>query len=211
MTRRVTSSNDDGINWQVLRMADVYMMAAEAINELEGPTNAAQYLKPILDRALPAEKVTAYMASATASKEAFFNAIVDQRRFEFAGEMLRKMDLIRWNLLKTKLDATKADLVALGTRTGKYADLPAKLYIKVADDSETLQIYGMNHGDTDEEGSALEGYDPKDWLTETKGEALKTKSEALYLNSPDGYQFWPIWQTFIDKSNGSLVNDAQYQ
>lgn len=211
MTRRVTSSNDDGINWQVLRMADVYMMAAEAINELEGPTNAAQYLKPILDRALPAEKVTAYMASATASKEAFFNAIVDQRRFEFAGEMLRKMDLIRWNLLKTKLDATKADLVALGTRTGKYADLPAKLYIKVADDSETLQIYGMNHGDTDEEGSALEGYDPKDWLTETKGEALKTKSEALYLNNPDGYQFWPIWQTFIDKSNGSLVNDAQYQ
>ena len=34
MNRRVTSTNDDGINWQYMRLADVYLMAAEAINEL---------------------------------------------------------------------------------------------------------------------------------------------------------------------------------
>ena len=91
-----------------MRLADVYLMAAEAINELEGnPANAAQYLKPILDRALPASKVTTYMNQATANHDAFFNAIVEQRAFEFAGESLRKADLIRWNLLKTKLDEAK--------------------------------------------------------------------------------------------------------
>ena len=69
-------------------------MAAEAINELENPSAAAVYLKPILDRALPAAKVTAYMNQATASKEAFFKAIVDQRAFEFAGEMYPNIDMI---------------------------------------------------------------------------------------------------------------------
>ena len=86
MNRIVTSTNDDGVNWQYMRLADVYLMAAEAINELEGnPANAAQYLKPILDRALPASKVTTYMNQATANHDAFFNAIVEQRAFEFAG------------------------------------------------------------------------------------------------------------------------------
>lgn len=44
MSRIVTSTNDDGVNWQYMRLADVYLMAAEAVNELEGPANAAQYI-----------------------------------------------------------------------------------------------------------------------------------------------------------------------
>ncbi|MBK5195986.1 MAG: RagB/SusD family nutrient uptake outer membrane protein, partial [Proteiniphilum sp.] len=155
MNRRVTSTNDDGINWQYLRLADVYLMAAEAVNELEGPASAAPYLKPILDRALPPAKVTAYMSQATASKEAFFNAIADQRALEFAGESLRKADLIRWNLLKTKLDEAKTKMTQLINREGPYADLPEKLYHKIGDDNETLIIYGLNHGDTDEIGAGM--------------------------------------------------------
>jgi len=110
MDRYVTSTNDDGINWQYMRLADIYLMAAEAINELDGPAAAAPYMKPILDRALPAAKVNAYMTEVTASKSVFFNAIVDQRALEFAGESLRKADLIRWNLLKTKLDEAKVKM-----------------------------------------------------------------------------------------------------
>ena len=56
MKRIVTSSNDDGINWQYMRLADVYLMAAEAINYLDEPSAAWKYMKPVLDRALPAEK-----------------------------------------------------------------------------------------------------------------------------------------------------------
>lgn len=205
MTRRVTSTNDDGINWQYMRYADVYLMAAEAINELDGPAAAAQYLKPILDRALPAAKVTAYMDAATASKSAFFDAIVEQRGFEFAGEMLRKADLIRWNMLGDKLEETKAKMIQLRNREGAYADLPEKLYYKTADDGETLIIYGLNHGDTDAAGAALEGYENTTWIGESK---LADKTiDALYQQDPDENQYWPIWQTFIDSSNGMLSNE----
>ncbi|NLI72818.1 MAG: RagB/SusD family nutrient uptake outer membrane protein [Bacteroidales bacterium] len=204
MNRRVTSTNDDGINWQYLRLADVYMMAAEAINELEGPTAAAPYLKPILDRALPAEKVAAYMSKATASKDAFFKAIVDQRAFEFAGESLRKADLIRWNLLKEKMDEAKVKMNDLANRQGAYADLPEKLYFKTAEDGESLIIYGLNHGDTDEIGVTL-GYDTNNWLTEPD-KLPTTLINTLYQKNPDENQYWPIWQTFIDSSNGQLTN-----
>lgn len=205
MNRIVTSTNDDGVNWQYMRLADVYLMAAEAINELEGPANAAQYLRPVLDRALPAAKASAYLTTATASKDAFFNAIVDQRAFEFAGESLRKADLIRWNLLKTKLDEAKAKMIKLARREAPYNDLPQKLYYQTAEDGETLIIYGLNHGDTDETGEA-KGYESNTtWLsTEKLEDAL---INALYTQNPDENQVWPIWQTFIDSSNGMLSND----
>ncbi|MFV0391013.1 MAG: RagB/SusD family nutrient uptake outer membrane protein [Paludibacteraceae bacterium] len=205
MTRRVTSTNDDGVNWQYMRLADVYMMAAEAINELEGPASATPYLKPILDRALPAAKATAYMNQATANKTAFFNAIVEQRAFEFAGESLRKADLIRWNLLKTKMDEAKVKMNDLANRQGAYADLPEKLYFKTADDGETLIIYGLNHGETDAVGASL-GYDgTNNWIGVDKLPA--TLINTLYQKNPDEHQYWPIWQTFIDSSNGQLTND----
>ena len=205
MNRIVTSTNDDGVNWQYLRLADVYLMAAEAVNELDGAAAAAPYLKPILDRALPAAKVTAYMSAATASKSAFFDAIVEQRALELAGEMLRKADLIRWNMLSSKLAEAKQKMIDLRTRTGAYADLPKKIYYTYAEDGETLMFYGLNHGDTDEEGAMLSGWDSTDWITETK---LEDKTvNALYTQDPDQNQFWPIWQTFIDSSNGMLSND----
>jgi hypothetical protein len=205
MARRVTSTNDDGVNWQYMRLADVYMMAAEAINELEGPSGAAQYLKPVLDRALPAAKVSAYMTRATASKDVFRNAIVEQRAFEFAGESLRKADLIRWNLLKTKLDEAKTKMTQLANRTGAYEDLPEKLYFKTGADGETLEIYGLNHGETDAVGATLDGYENTVWInTEKLTTAL---IDALYQKDPNQNQFWPIWQTFISSSNGTLTND----
>ena len=204
MDRYVTSTNDDGINWQYMRLADIYLMAAEAINELEGPAAAAAYLKPILDRALPSAKVNTYMASATTSKDAFFNAIVDQRALEFAGESLRKADLIRWNLLKTKLDEAKVKMTQLINREGPYANLPQKLYHKIADDNETLIIYGLNHGDTDEIGESLNYESSTVWFNPDR--LSQDLINSLYQNNPDENQFWPIWQTFIDSSNGKLTN-----
>lgn len=203
MKRKVTSTNDDGINWQYMRLADVYLMAAEAINELEGPANAAQYLKPILDRALPTAKVDAYITVAKASKDAFKKAIVDQRALEFAGESLRKADLIRWNLLKTKLDEAKSKMTQLANRQGAYSDLPEKLYYKTT--GENLTIYGLNHGETDAIGITLSGYDNVSWISATKLPA--TLINSLYQKNPDQNQYWPIWQTFIDNSNGMLTNN----
>lgn len=213
MKRVVTSTNDDGVNWQCMRYADIYLMAAEAINELDGPEAAAPYLKEIRKRAFPnnPEKVDAYMASAIASKETFFNAIVNERALEFCGESLRKADLIRWNLLSAKMNEAKAKLTRLANRQGEYADLPEKIYYKTASDGESLVIYGLEHGQTDTEGAALNYESNKGWFVSDGVNALTVdKINSLYLKDPDTRQFWPIWKVFIDSSNGLLTNDYGY-
>ena len=230
MNRYVTSTNDDGINWQYMRLADVYLMAAEAINELDGPAAAAQYMQPILDRALPADKVAALMAQYTANKEAFFKGIVDQRAFEFAGEVLRKPDLIRWGIIDEKMAEAKEKLRRLATRQGEYADLPEKVYVKLYEkdmvipasaevfdtpvDGETLVIYGLNHGDSDDTGKDMkdDGFESKGWFL-SDGEARITDDiiNGLYVvDKPSMNCLWPIWTYFIGNSNGMLNNDGIY-
>lgn len=204
--------NDDGVNWQYMRLADVYLMAAEAINALDNDQQTAwNYMKPVLDRALPAAKVEALKAKYTANQEAFFNGIVEQRGFEFAGEMLRKADLVRWGIIDEKMAEAKQKLTDLANRAGSYADLPLKLYYK--NEGENIVVYGLNHGDTDEEGAALEGYKSKQWFIDSKTNAnLLTEDyiNGLYVGTPSLNCLWPIWQTFIEKSNGLLNNDGNY-
>ena len=204
--------NDDGVNWQYMRLADVYLMAAEAINALDNDQQTAwNYMKPVLDRALPAAKVEALKAKYTANQDAFFNGIVEQRGFEFAGEMLRKADLVRWGIIDDKMAEAKQKLTDLSNRAGSYADLPLKLYFK--NEGENIVIYGLNHGDTDEEGAALDGYKSKQWFIDSKTNAnLLTEDyiNGLYVGKPSLNCLWPIWQTFIEKSNGLLNNDGNY-
>lgn len=209
MNRYVTSTNDDGVNKLYMRYAEVILMAAEAANELNGPSAAAPYLKMIRQRAFAQSdwptKVEAYVNALT-TKEAMFNAIVDETKFEFSGEMLRKQELIRWNLLKTKLDETKAKMYALRDRTGEYADVPSKVYYRYASDGVSLEFYGFNRGETDDKSAEYE-YNTT-YVDASK--LLDTKIEAIYAKNPDQWQFWPIWQVFLDSSNGKLTNDYGY-
>lgn len=92
-----------GINFAYLRYADVLLMFAEAENELNGPTAAAlNAVKEVRDRAFAAadqsEKVNTYLAAAAGDKETFLKAILDERKWEFAGENMRWKDLVRNNL-----------------------------------------------------------------------------------------------------------------
>jgi len=208
MTRRVTSTNDDGVNKVYMRYAEVLLIAAEAANELEGVAAAAPYLKEIRKRAFaPADqplKVDAYVNAIT-SKQDMFNKIVDENQFEFTGEMERKQSLIRWNLLKTKLDDAKVKMKELQGRTGRYADVPSTLYYKYkTDDPTTLVIYGLNRGENVNPGA---DYTSFAWST-----LDDTKINSLYKTgvNPDEKQFWPIWKVFIDANNGLLKNDYGY-
>ena len=230
MNRYVVSTNDDGINWQYMRLADVYLMAAEAVNALQGPNAAWPYMKPILDRALPAAKVSALQAKYTASKDAFFNGIVDQRAFEFAGEVLRKPDLIRWGIIDQKMAEAKQKLLRLSERSGEYADLPDKIYAKLYEkdmkipegalvfdtpkDGETLVIYGLNHGDSDDTGKDMkeDGFESKSWfLSDGVSRITDDIINGLYIvDKPSMHCLWPIWTYFIGTSNGMLNNDGNY-
>lgn len=209
MNRYVTSTNDDGVNKIYMRYAEVILMAAEAANEITGPSTAAPYLKMIRQRAFAqsdwSTKVDAYV-NALNTKEAMFNAIVDESKFEFSGEMLRKQELIRWNLLKTKLDEVKTKMYALRGRTGEYADVPAKIYYRYASDGVSLEFYGFNRGETDDKSAE---YDYNTTYVDPS-KLLDTKIETIYAKNPDQWQFWPIWQVFLDSSNGKLTNDYGY-
>ena len=204
MPRYATNSGDDGMNKIYMRYAEVLLIAAEAANEIEGTAAAAPYLKEIRRRAFAVAdhpvKVDAYV-NALSGKEAMFNAIVNENQYEFTGEMERKFALIRWNLLKTKLDEAKAKMTNLKARTGEYEDVPKTLYYKYKADNITLDIYGLNRGEIVNPGG---DYISKGW------EKLEdNKITTLYHEgvNPDKKQFWPIWLFFVNGSNGYLDNN----
>jgi hypothetical protein len=214
MNRFVTSTNDDGVNKIYMRYAEVLLIAAEAANEIEGFNAAKPYLREIRNRAFAVAdrpiNVDEYLAKIN-TKEDMFKAIVNENKFEFTGEMERKQALIRWNLLKTNLDLAKVKMAHLQARTGEYATVPSTLYFKYdpTPDSKgkpftTLIIYGLNRGETVNPGP---DYSAMTWV------ALdQTKINSLYKVGvdPDTKQFWPIWQVFIEASNGLLKNDYGY-
>jgi len=207
MDRKVTSTNDDGLNKIYMRYSEVLLMAAEIENELNGPAAAAPYLKELRKRAFePTDwktKVDDYIATVSASKETMFNAIVDEHAFEFCGEMERKQALIRWNLLGTKMDEAKGKMENLRSQSGEYTNVPSTIYYSYLPDGETLDIYGLERGET--EDKSLDYEFQEGWAKPSKIEDDKINS--LYTNDPDQNQFWPIWQVFIDASNGMLTND----
>ena len=216
MSRIVTSTNDDGVNWQYMRLADVYLMAAEAENALGNTAKAWTYMEPILTRALPAAKVAALKTKYTASKEAFFEGIVEQRALEFAGESLRKADLIRWGIIDSKMAEEVGKLNALANRTGRYAGLPDKVYINATTDAKNIKIYGLNKGEDDNtkiQELKNAGWTSKNWFTDNKtGLNILTEDyiQGLYVVEPSTHCLWPIWETFINKSNGVLNNNGIY-
>jgi SusD family. len=209
MTRLVTSTNDDGLNKVYMRYAEVLLMAAEIENELGDLGAAKDYLKQIRQRAFASSnwsaKVDGYI-NAISTKDQMFDAIVNEQGFEFCGEMERKQALIRWNLLGTKLAEAKSKMADLSNRTGAYSDVPATIYYRYAADGVSLEFFGLNRGElADMSGSFA--YNAL-YVGPTKLDA--TKIGTLYTNNPDQNQFWPIWQVFIDASNGALSNDYGY-
>lgn len=207
MTRMVTS-NDDGVNLPVLRYADVLLMAAEIANELEGPEQAKPYLKEVRNRAFAAADrsvhVEAYV-NALSSKEAMLQAIQKERLLEFPGEMLRKQDLIRWNILGSAVKNTVAKMKALRDRTGEYANVPTTVYTRTVDGK--LEYYGLAKGETGTptgEGWSKLDYD---FVTATVKDNMVAN---YYANDPDSRQYWPIFDSDISASNGALINNYGY-
>ena len=211
MTRTVTSTNDDGVNFQYLRLADVYLMAAEAENELGNTAKAWTYMEPVLSRVLPADKVSALKAKYTASQQAFREGIYDQRALEFAGEALRKADLVRCGIIDQKMADAKTKLTALQQRTGDYEGLPDKVYINNSEDKDAIKVYGLNKGEDAPTDEMKNEWEQKNWFVSSDKYVLTDAYiNGLYTVEPSTHCLWPIWQTFINASNNMLNNDGEY-
>lgn len=117
-----------GLNWPILRFSDVLLMYAEAENEIHnGPTaqGIAAY-QEVRRRAFAGHE--SEMGTPPTDKQGFFDAIVTERALEFGAEGIRKYDLIRWNLLSTKLQQTKDDMAAMAAGQPPYDHLPSTMY-----------------------------------------------------------------------------------
>ena len=90
-----SSSGDSGVNYPVLRYADVLLMYAEALNELNGPTPETYALVNQV-RARARNGKTGVLPNLTGlTKDTFRDAVLNERRVEFAFEGIRWFDLVR--------------------------------------------------------------------------------------------------------------------
>ena len=107
-----------GINFRVIRYADVLLMLAEAENELGNSAVAIDLLNQVRTRAAMPLYGTAEMDGRgfpVGSQDQIFDAIVHERAVELAGEQIRIFDLKRWGLAADVLE---------GFQTGKHEFLP---------------------------------------------------------------------------------------
>ena len=226
-----------GVNVILLRYSDVLLMYAEAMNELVGPNanyegcnlSAMDALRLVRMRAFNGNtaKVDAYMAKASAN---FFNAIVDERAWEFGGEAIRKYDLVRWNLFGPKLqemrDAMENWFAGNPAKVFNKTNVivPETIYYKLADDKQTLLRDSINFSYTPSEPHAdlvVRGYSFAKWfngLTVSASTGDQTTRNTIlnnvdYIGSGifkarngvvDNRHLFPIPQSVVDGSNGKL-------
>jgi hypothetical protein len=166
---------------------------------LNGPNSSAQdALKQVRRRAFPAalwsDKVDAYVATVSAGKDAFFNAIVNERAWELGGEMIRKFDLVRWNLYGKKIADTRNLLNQMGqdavSGVGTYSNLADYQYAKRNPDKTLtfLNRYNKVTGAVPPEYTIKITWLRNLWNTTT--------------NSPANYNLWQ-WRGYTDNT-GSL-------
>lgn len=77
-------------------------MAAEAANELSGPSSAYKFVNKVRERAFEPDKPWSGM-----TKESFRTALQEERKFELCAEGHRRVDLIRWGILLETVEKTK--------------------------------------------------------------------------------------------------------
>lgn len=120
------SNTQRNLDIPIFRYADVLLMYAETQNYLNnGPTQAAKNaLQEIRNRAGVGEELTI-----PNEQEAFDDAIVQERKWEFATEFTLRTDLIRMNRLAKELAKTKQAMKDLSDRKNEYANIPTyRLY-----------------------------------------------------------------------------------
>lgn len=112
-TAAIKDNNNTDVNFPLLRYADVLLMSAEVENELnDGPNDLAiERVNQVRRRAFGKPYLTVnadvdLKVGDFTGKDDFFKFIVAERGRELCFEGSRRLDLIRWNLLKETIATT---------------------------------------------------------------------------------------------------------
>jgi starch-binding outer membrane protein, SusD/RagB family len=215
-----------GLKWQLLRYSDVLLMYAEAENELNGPSPSAYNAINMVRRrgfGKPINTPDAVDIPAGLSQTDFFKYLVRERALELGGEGLRKYDLIRWNLLATALNESRANMVRMSTSTPMVnptymagyptysltTSLPVNMYYYNATTSDNNNIGGLwaNSLYKTAPSSTPSGTTRVTWI----GSAINTTSAARFASGfvTGKGELLPIPQPARD-ANPSLVQNPNY-
>lgn len=212
-----------GINFITLRYSQVLLMYAEVMNELNGNPDATNggvngmsardALGLVHERAFAntdKAEAKAYVNGIASDHDTFFNAIVDENAWEFAGECVRKYELERWNLLSKKIDQFKADYEA------QINEYPAKLYYKTTKTATDVKI-DMSSVCWYETPENTTGYESVTWWgaeatdKDQKNLVGKLPYISSYLNTTVKNRYLlPIATSSIADSQGKLSNSYGY-
>ena len=191
-----------GVNWPIFRYSDVLLMFAEADNEVNnGPTAAAK-------AAFEQVRLRAYGGNASligvtpSDYTGFFNAIVKERALELGSEGIRKYDLIRWNLLATKIAETKATLLAMSNRQAPYNTLPDYMFYQ--NNSPTLTWLNSFYQPNPYGSTAPSGYTLVNWVRANINTTILTYYAISF--TPNKNELLPIPQASLD-ANPLLTQD----
>jgi hypothetical protein len=110
------TQTDWGVNLPILRFTDVKLMYAEVLNEEAYSATGEAF--NIINQVRTRAKLAPLTSATTPDKTAFRNAIINERRVEFAFEGLRWMDIIRWGIAVNMMNAKLSKPVQDG---GKYS------------------------------------------------------------------------------------------
>lgn len=116
------SQRQSGINYPILRMADVILMLAEVKADLGETAGAISLVNQIRQRAFGNSTHNISGLSGEALKE----AILQERKLEFVGEGIRRWDLIRSGKFSEKAIAVRKEMTAM------IGDLQAQGYHQFA-------------------------------------------------------------------------------
>ena len=223
---KATAKHMTGVNPVKMRYSQVLLYYAECLNELAGPEGsyqgdagitALQALALVHNRAFSEASIANnYMNNVPRTKEGFFEALVQENAWEFAGEGYRKWDLIRWNLLVDRINAFKQTYLN-DLQSGKYPD---KLYFNYSDaeqtkiDMNSVTWYSLPSNPDDYAGS-VDGFGKsavgtgKDKQVDTNLPTISSGLVGDVVVVKNRY-LMPIASTTISASNGKLHNSYGY-
>ena len=215
---RSLASTDDGIDFPVIRYADVLLMFAEA--SLGGISGDQPANNTGLDPLEQFNKVRT-RANVPTKSAIDMDVIMQERAFELCGEYVRKWDLMRWGNLKQKMVEMQNTIRSMAVADGRAAlNIGDSIYYKFRYDTDINgyvmdSIYGLQMGETSRPAwySKENGWQAKDMYTsESKGNILSENNYPIFASEEklESRQYWPIFSTNISASNGTLWNNYGY-
>jgi hypothetical protein len=196
-------------------LADVLLTYAEADVKLTKAVGAAakSYVQIVRDRAYKGSAVTAPLVAATDSAS-FMDEILQERKWEFAGENIRWKDLVRNNKLSEVLYYTFMRYNAVASEIGGVSETTINDYVAAYDGVD----YFGSTGETftaDEIAAAIPGdLAFGETAGKTKGSMLASKLYYCWIENPGNNSYFAnnklrVLYIFNPYSTKSPTNDVK--